>query len=1230
MATASQARPTTFNRVEADRRVRHPLHSIRGYIRRYVLLEGAAVTVLYVALCYWLGLGLDYLPWKALSFDWLWTADETTGSTTATVVLRLMVLVALLAGLVALVAFKVVRRIFKEFNDAAVALLLERRYPRELGDRLITAVELADPKLSQKYGYSQDMVDHTIRDAAERVGRLPVYQIFRWKRLWTMWASAMALTVGMYLLVGVAWCALSWSSPWSFLVRFHQTSTIWAERNLLMQSSYWPPSHYIELVRFPGDGIGVPRDDERPDVKARWVRWTVAARTDEAPRGWRPMYVRDLEFLAPAEWDAIKGLPPNFHGWLVDLDDLDLGRVGPGDIPSEWGWQGQSSGYIRGELARGEEGTGPAATLKPRVKEAVRDALDWRNWTVDQLEVQLDAVDTKAGARTKEGIVGGGTVHALLADYRERPVTNALKATHPAEYEALRKLFAKLNDLADNPLMARSMRRMSEPEEVVAVRKSKLGGGTTNCKLVDNRKFIFPLSELKESTKFYIRAGDYWTPWRDVTLVPPPLIDSLKMDKEEPAYLHFRYLDDPSFLKDKRQQIRGIHLSTTSNTTTIHVPVGSELTLTAHTDRKLHKEKLVRILAPAKRTDVNSQTPNVPVKLAADQQTFSVALKDLPRITEFEFEYFDEEGVRGSRRIIIEAKGDSVPKIENLALTIPPREVATSSQGGIGGRYFVITPDAYLLLKGTVTDDHGLSLIQYRFELEELPYQYLYGDPDKKDEGKKPDDPKRDDRDKRSEVEAIKMVMQGFDVLGGPGAYPFYAATYYGALQNVFTEQVKPKSRPPVTITLPQWKRFQGTKFTDADVTAEELERLLKIQPSNRKLLLDKVMDLTIKEGDSYKTPAMEKFIKDQLEEANTVGSFLQEFMDFAQVTDAGERSRLFALIQSDPAEALGRILYKVAGTKDDRDATKRLLGKPVEQVLYKAYQLASEDTAKGFDVKEHVLGIKTTDQKHFKLTLSIQAYDSNILRVPQQAAPGPLPLPFLIVAENELLSLMMADQRRYGDLLFKSIAELELSRQRFDTQSGVYAKSADRPVDFLLRGDAVRKTLRDANLQAKLIHNKYVALLAEMEFNRMKESRIRTIRENVADKLAALLDPKTGRFAKCEELANKFYKELSPEADAWEKADQNRQSDDPALKKRLEDNKKKHLENAEKANTEVVQLVKELNAIVDAMRDILSTDELTEQFILIEAQQRQLVLMYQEFDARLRRWLVEQFGGKQ
>src|SRR5262249_60581877 len=87
------------------------------------------------------------------------------------------------SGLFARVVGKGLLRLTREFSAPALALVLERRFPRQLGDRLITAVEMADPRMAEKYGYSQELVDKTVNDAANRVEELPVGQVFNWGRL---------------------------------------------------------------------------------------------------------------------------------------------------------------------------------------------------------------------------------------------------------------------------------------------------------------------------------------------------------------------------------------------------------------------------------------------------------------------------------------------------------------------------------------------------------------------------------------------------------------------------------------------------------------------------------------------------------------------------------------------------------------------------------------------------------------------------------------------------------------------------------------------------------------------------------------------------------------------------------------------------------------------------------------------------------------------------------------
>src|SRR5262249_27969557 len=78
--------------------------------------------------------------------------------------------------------FLAAKRLFHDFSHPALALVLERRFPRILGDRLITAVELANPQETTKFGFSPRMVEETIQEAAQRVEKLPLGEVFDWGR----------------------------------------------------------------------------------------------------------------------------------------------------------------------------------------------------------------------------------------------------------------------------------------------------------------------------------------------------------------------------------------------------------------------------------------------------------------------------------------------------------------------------------------------------------------------------------------------------------------------------------------------------------------------------------------------------------------------------------------------------------------------------------------------------------------------------------------------------------------------------------------------------------------------------------------------------------------------------------------------------------------------------------------------------------------------------------------
>src|SRR5262245_60623048 len=67
MATVLEPAP----RATAPERIRHPLQAVRATIRKYVLLESAALAVILLAAWFWIGLALDWGLFAIFSVDWI-------------------------------------------------------------------------------------------------------------------------------------------------------------------------------------------------------------------------------------------------------------------------------------------------------------------------------------------------------------------------------------------------------------------------------------------------------------------------------------------------------------------------------------------------------------------------------------------------------------------------------------------------------------------------------------------------------------------------------------------------------------------------------------------------------------------------------------------------------------------------------------------------------------------------------------------------------------------------------------------------------------------------------------------------------------------------------------------------------------------------------------------------------------------------------------------------------
>jgi hypothetical protein len=704
MATAT---PRPIDRPALDRRVRHPLQALRGYIRTYVVLEGAAIALIYLALWFWIGVLLDYGTFKLFAFDWIQELNQNLPTSTATIV-RGVLLAILLVGLLAVVAAMVFLRFFREFRDAALALVLERRFPRELGDRLITAVELADPRLAATYGYSQAMVDATIQDAADRIEKLPVRDVFDWARLRRQWLVAAVLTLGIYLLVALGSCTLprlfgaEAPTPGQFVWRMRDVSAIWFERQVLLQNSYWPRQAYLEVIRFqetsehPGE-MRVGRDEQRPDVLVRAVQWVIADR--QAPDGWRALRWSDLPRVLPGPVPDI-ALPADWPDWVIDLDDLDR-EVPPGVLPPEW--QGKKSGFLRAELARPER---QALIHQAHATDAVERLLDWQAWTIDKIELQLQP--------------------------QRRDVREALRsAGQEASLQAFEHVLSELAQRADDPHMSRTLRQLKVPTEVRVNFRGKTTKSSNTQTVQEDHKYSIKLDQLKESVRFTVLGEDYYTPSLSITLVPPPAISHLSMTREEPAYLYYRLQGDQMPLKGKKQVFRDVGVSITGETSTIQVPLGTNLELKAQADRDLRGD--IRMLAPANREESGSITPAGQVRLLEDKRTFVTQFAGVSRPLEFDYEFHDRDNVKGHRRIVIKPIDDRVPEIIDVEMAVVLRKPRFKADPGKSGQNpaadgYLVTPRALLPFKGTIRDDYGLTRAAWAYEIEEVEFELL-GDP---------------------------------------------------------------------------------------------------------------------------------------------------------------------------------------------------------------------------------------------------------------------------------------------------------------------------------------------------------------------------------------------------------------------------------------------------------------------------------------------------------------------
>ncbi|UUO08973.1 hypothetical protein M4951_11785 [Blastopirellula sp. J2-11] len=220
--------PQPKSELPAD--LRELLGSLRRRIRLYVLLEGLALLVAWLAVTFWIGLAVDYLP-------------VTFGASEMPREARIVCLVAIY-GVSAYIFYRwILIRLVARMSDTSMAILIERRYPA-FHESLLTAVESPVEEDLTDVAFREGMIRQAVTQALDNSRQVKLNEIFN------PWPLTRNITLAVALLISVgAFAAISFDS-----------FQIWGRRLYWLSDEAWPRLARIEVV-----GVEVSRPSAASD-----------------------------------------------------------------------------------------------------------------------------------------------------------------------------------------------------------------------------------------------------------------------------------------------------------------------------------------------------------------------------------------------------------------------------------------------------------------------------------------------------------------------------------------------------------------------------------------------------------------------------------------------------------------------------------------------------------------------------------------------------------------------------------------------------------------------------------------------------------------------------------------------------------------------------------------------------------------------------------------------------
>ncbi len=730
MSTMAPERKTTPKALPTS--LQQPLGKLRTAIRRYIQLESISLVVIACFVWALMGLLIDWgFLFQILGFDYV-----REGSPSIQTFLRSGAQLILIAGVSYILIRYLFSRLFTPISTSDLAVLLERRFPKELGDKFVTAVELNDWEKAREHGYSPSMLEVTTRQAERDISSIAIDETLNKHRL----RKLLALTT-VCIIVTVAG-----------LLFFPEVVATFLERGVLWRNVTWPRSTVMELADFNDRNKAVPFGNELK-VVVRSARWALADRT--VSEGWRPLLPADLA-TGTVAWE-LTGLPsnPDFLSVLpsawqkLSFDQLESRlREDSPRLHRELGlaliqklqdylWENRQKGgplpehlekflpeKLKG-LSQDEQKTALAAAASLTSADAQR-LLDGLT-TIRPIAGDISLSMIRLSGFALPSPLPPLTVLQKLAYDRDRDLPafampEAERLLLPPSWQQLairdlakrlknfaieesaeslgqrvihqgKAFFADLETRADQTRFAsrKTFRKLMVPEkltlefenlEVDERNRGRAKRGQPELKRQPgNNDFLYDFKKVERPMRLRASIPDVATPWYRVDVKPLPTLKKLIRWHLEPGYL---------YSSNSKVQVGPLVMPLDGEEVRATAPLGSEVRFEGESHKPL---KMVRVT-----TENPADAPTVTFK--PGDTTFTITPKpqtkdDLRMKLEFE----DEDGITASRILLLILTPDKAPEFVKAQFEAVNRKFITSK--------------ALLPLSVAVRDDVGLLGLEY-------------------------------------------------------------------------------------------------------------------------------------------------------------------------------------------------------------------------------------------------------------------------------------------------------------------------------------------------------------------------------------------------------------------------------------------------------------------------------------------------------------------------------------